>query len=70
MVQVKAVYQITTHIIKSRFPALSRHALRPSPLPSCTRGILTINQMVRERHNQNDGLAHPGVVRSHTNPRR
>ena len=24
---------------------LSRHALHPSPLPSCTTGILTINQM-------------------------
>ena len=27
------------------FPALSRHTLRQSPLPSCTTGILTINQM-------------------------
>ena len=47
------------------------------PLPSCTTGILTINQndddllQVQGKYETKiDGLAHPGVVRPHINPRR
>ena len=35
-----------SHMFCSLAPALSRHTLRQSPLPSCTTGILTINQLM------------------------